>query len=147
MIIHVVDEQIEMLTLKGDYARIPKADLQAVLIHNVVENPIPKVKLSEPLIKLLVSVSMFNENEPRFIGWPVKFVENLVIFYDLTGKTHVVEMEVISKIRPVKLSPNEITMKSTYAPLSPGDLTTECKSIQQGRAAGIRPSRILANQI
>lgn len=146
LIIHIADEQIEMLTLKGDYARIPQSELQAVLIHNVVENPIPKIKLTEPLIRLLVAVSMFDENEPRFIGWPVKFVEDLVIFYDLTGKTHVVEMEVISKIRPVQLSQKEVSMKSTFAPLSLGDLPTDCATAKN-RTSGVRPSRILANQI
>ena len=146
LLVQFQNETVEMLTLQGGSVSIPQSEIQALLIHNVVENPIAQVQLNAELARRLKQVHMFNEDQPRFEGWSVKFVEDLAIFFDLTGKTHVVEISQISKIRPAQQSKKVFQMKSQAVQLSIGDLSTSCENLRK-RTSGVRPSRILSNQI
>lgn len=150
LILGITPTQVEMLGLDGQYSTIERENLRHLAIYNTVDNPIGRIEDHPRLRQLLVEIYVRNSDEPSFIGWPVKFVENLVIFFDLRGKTHVFELFKIRKIRPFK-GAHIPAKKLAHDPvkLSYVSWVSDCQLPGKGEARGnrVRPTRMLGDQI
>lgn len=98
IVIGTDSKQFEVLTLQGTYTSIPRQTTKHILTYNVNDNPIPAIKLDVNLIDRLRAVYVNSDQTALFVGWPNRFVDNLVIFFDTAGKTYLLEMEKIVKI-------------------------------------------------
>lgn len=146
--IYVDSEYIQFLSEDGREHIIPRSKVNFVIIHNTFENPIRKVTMTPTVRERLKRVFVSSNKTPTFEGWPVKFIDNLVIFFDTTGKYHVLELEKIQRIRDFKnTSIKSFDLKSAPSVLSYGDSIGSCTKQLQSRKNGIIPTRILGDKI
>lgn len=146
--IYVDSEYIQFLSEDGREHRIPRDKVNFIIIHNTFENPISKINLTPTVEQRLKRVFVSSNRTPTFEGWPVKFIDNLVIFFDTTGKYHVVELEKIQRIRDFnKTNMKSFALKGAPANLSYGDSIGSCTQQLQSRKNGIIPTRILGDKI
>ena len=80
--------QIYMLNLGGNMTSIDQDDVQLALVYNIHDNPIKVVDLNSELGGLLREVKLSDEEQTHFIGWPIKFIDQIIVFFDIDGKTH-----------------------------------------------------------
>jgi hypothetical protein len=148
LIIGMDSSRIDVLTLKGQYKSVLQDDLRYLAIYNTIDNPIEKLSSHPRLARALLEVYVDDQKSPLFIGWPVKFVENLVIFYDLQGKSHVFELYKIRKLRPYF----EESIKSDRLEFQPVSLSykswvTQCQLPESKAGEFVRPTRVIGDQI
>lgn len=149
LIVDVTEDNVVFLTLEGQSKRLPRDDVRFLVIHNTLENPVRTITLDDDLKSRLRAIYLEDSSEPVFYGWAVRFVEDLVIFYDLKGKTYVLEMYNIRKIRPAgEGKKGRRRLKGTSVQLRLGDVSSHCSNVRQSEAkGGLRPTRILGDQI
>lgn len=145
VIVGADEKNVQMIDLKGQAKKIQQDNIKFVLIHNTLENPIDRIKLNEDLRISLNQIYIKGQRDPLFTGWAVRFIENLVLFYDIRGNSHALELYQISKIRPVE---HKIYNKPTrYLPvrLHMGSVADQCGL--KNSAKSIRPTRILGDKV
>lgn len=150
LILGVTDTQIELLGLGGQFSTLERDDVKHLAIYNTVDNPVVQIEDHPRLRERLLEIYVRNTDEPTFVGWPVKFVENLVIFFDIRGKTHVSELFKIRKIRPYrgpKLSSQ--TLSHSLVRLSYASIVTDCNlpGKDEAKSDRVRATRMLGDQI
>jgi hypothetical protein len=147
LLINIKDENLSVLSLTGKSAQIAQKDIEFLIIHNTVENPITQLNLDENSKENLREIYLGDTEKPDFVGWAIKFVEDLVIFYDLTGKVHVLEIYNIAKIRPAQVKNAEsFHLSGVHEQIHLGDVASRCPELAQSNS-GLRPSRILGDKI
>ena len=77
--------KVAMLLSKGNYKEINRAEIRHILVYNLVDNPISQIHLIQPLTERIKEIYLSGSDEPSLIGWPVQFVEEFVVFYDIQG--------------------------------------------------------------
>lgn len=153
LILGVTQEQVEMLTLEGEYRQIQRDDLRYLAVYNTIDNPIEKLKNNPRLDEMLLKIYVDDQREPSFVGWPVKFVEDLVIFFDINGKSHVFELYKIRRIRPYgKKSLKSLQLSFQPVVLSYESWVSQCslpdiKEKAKVKKEIVRPTRMLGDQI
>ena len=106
LIIDINEDTLSTLDLDGQLKTINRKNIEFLIVHNTLENPFNKIKLNAFTKSKLLSIYVGGSVKPMFIGWAVKFIEDLVIFFDIKGSTHVVELSRITKIRPLSANIN-----------------------------------------
>ena len=89
------ERRIYMLNVDGRLSSIGQDDVRLILVYNIHDNPIPMVDLNSELGSLLREVELSDVEKTNFIGWPIKFIDQVIIFFDIDGKTHLVDLEKI----------------------------------------------------
>lgn len=146
VLVHVDDTRVQLITMAGGHASIPIDSVRVLAIHKVLENPLPQITMDEPLRLLAREVRTGHDRSAGFVGWPVGFYDQLVIFFDTEGRSHVLEPQDIRSIRSVSnLAP--VLRPGTHAP-AVLDFPPELFLCPLPRAeAGLRPSRVLGDGI
>ena len=101
------ERRIYMLNVDGGLSSIDQDDVQLALVYNIHENPIRTVDLSSELGGLLREVKLSDEEQTHFLGWPIKFIDQMIIFFDIDGKTHLVDLEKIKNFSAPELPFNK----------------------------------------
>lgn len=141
-------EKIQLLDEKGREHLISRDKVNFIVIHNTFENPISQVNVTPSLQNKLKKVYVGTTKKPVFSGWPIKFIDDLVIFFDTKGKTHVIQLNKILRLRPVlELSKKRLSLKSQSPALSYGDAIGACQKEIKDSKRGIIPTRILGDKI
>ncbi len=149
IIVNTEEGELTLLTLEGRSKKLSLKNVSFVVIHNTVDNPIRKIKYDEKLISNLRAVYLKDKRRPLFLGWPVKFVENLVIFYDTRGRAQVFELDKITKIDYVSNVKNQNQLESYEKPsLNLGDEVSHCASAKGvSSSKGIHSTRVYGDKI
>lgn len=136
-----------VLTLEGGEKRVAIDQVQAVYIYSYINNPVPKIDAGPALLGSLKRVWV-DENDV-FTGWPIRFVESLVMFIDTSGKQHVHELNSITRIRPAEndLQLHTQGLVSSPVSLSFRDLSAQCPNLPAGTSQSSRPMRVLSDPI
>ena len=148
-----VDEQSAiLLKLDGHEEVVNLADVQGVYIFSYVTNPVANISAGANLLSTLKQVTV--DENPPFYGWPVRFVESLVMFVDIHGKQHVHEMSSITRLRPALKSggweKTEYQASGlSFAPLALSfkDLSAQCPNLPSGSMQANRPMRVLSDPV
>ncbi|MBF0236433.1 MAG: hypothetical protein HQM12_01910 [SAR324 cluster bacterium] len=148
-IINVDDQTIHLLTLEGRYDKLPAHELNHVLIYNLISNPVSQIDLSGGAADFLRSVSINGDQKANFTGWPIRFIENWVVFYDLEGKTFFMDIQKIVKISTPEIIPQSPVTVSNYESvhLGVGQNLPECAAQHPEHDAETRPTRMISDQI
>jgi hypothetical protein len=146
VLVRVDDTQAQLITMQGSHASVPIDSVRVLAIHKVLENPLPQMTIDDPLRALAREVRTGNAPSAGFVGWPVGFYDQLVIFFDTDGRSHVLEPQDIRSMRAVRvLAPSLRPPTSAPAPL---DFPPELFLCPLPRAEnGLRPSRVLGDGI
>jgi len=146
VLVRVDDASVHFITLDGEHAALPVEAVALVVIHKVLENPLSRIALGEQLRALARHIRTGSDAAGGFTGWPVGFYDQLVIFFDTEGRSHVLEPQDIRGVQPVRTMPAEIR-PVVFAKVAL-DFPPELLLCGLPRAeSGIRPSRVLGDRI
>ena len=152
-IINVDDGRVRLLNLDGHYEEVMSIDVKTILVYNLVSNPLASIHLDPRLNAELRDVTFGEGANDHFRGWPIRFIDSLVMFYDEQGKTHVYELDSLRQIRPVTTE-GERELKTSTSVSQELDLqlsSWKCSHVKDvaspGGGALVRPTRILADEI
>ena len=144
------DKLIYMLNVDGRLSTIDQDDVQFALVYNIHDNPIRTIDLSSGIGGLLREVKLSDEEQTHFIGWPIKFIDQIIVFFDIDGKTHLVDLEKIKNFsateRPFNKRKEINNAKPTRFGL--GASFSQCKKndVEDG-VEKVEPTRMLGDRI
>ena len=146
VLVRVDETRVHFITLEGAYETLPVEAVAWVVIHKVLENPLSRIALSDPLRALARHIRTGNDDASGFVGWPVGFYDQLVIFFDTEGRSHVLEPQDIRGVQPMRSALAELR-PTTFAKVAL-DFPPELLLCGLPRAqSGLRPSRVLGDRI
>ena len=147
LIVQANRNEVAMLTTSGEFSQWKRRNIRHVLVYNVLNNPIPSISMQRPLEARVRSVELSGEERLRFTGWPIRFFENLIVFYDIEGKTHIEEIERIRSIsKPIDLPKNIPITTHEKIQFGLGNNLPECPQPRQSGEVTL-PTRMLSDQI
>ena len=154
LVVRMSEENVVVWQLNGRFKKISREAIKNILIFNVADNPFSKVSGSRMGRSLLRKVFVGEDlKKPLLIGWPYKFVEELVFYYALKGRIYVIDMAQIKLIE--KLGPKD-QLKVRRPPRTPVVLSLEnylphCtqKKVKRGKRnkKSLQPDRIISGKI
>lgn len=148
MVIYVSEETVETLGLNGQFTSFPIEDIDSVYVFNIIENPFAQFDIDPRALKRLKAIYLDDSTQPQTIAFPVRFIEDLVLFYSIDGKSPVHRLEDIFKLRPAPAS--ALGIHRTANSRNPGfeftDQAAHCASPPPSPQA-IKPTRVLADKI
>jgi len=148
LIINVDQLTVKMMNLEGQYVEVNRDTLNAILVYTTLQNPISKIEFNQGNTSLLKRIYLENTDAPAFTGWPIRFVEALVEFYDLNGESHLVEMDSIFKMESFTQNGIESKLLPNYQEAHFGiqDTLSNCQQKSDSEEP-IYPVRIMADKI
>ena len=149
LIFDVDDDEIQLLEKNGSFQVLPKKEIRSVLIFNTVENPIPRIDFPNNLKVPPRKVTVQGNPDFSFIGWPIRFFEELIVFYDINGKTHLVNLEQMKGFESVESinSSSEILLQHTPYKFGFGNNMPECQITVEKTTETVQPTRMLSDKI
>lgn len=145
IIVHVENKEVELINLKGELEVIDQERIETVYVFNLIDNPIEKVVVEPRLARRLRAIYTEDSREPRALAFPVRFIEDLIVFYSLDGKSHVYTFADLFKVRP---APNNAV--GTHKPVFYRPSTFEFASQSAkcpGSSGTAKATRVLADKI
>ncbi len=144
VVVAVDDEQVRLIGLDGTSQIRRRDDITSVVLHKAVDNPIPAVALDGALRSVLYDVYLSSSDPPAFTGWAVQFIEELVVFFDLQGRTHVLSLEDIHSMREPDVPAMAVMPHAPVTLHFPADYV-ECQNL--ANSGGVPPSRIIGDRV
>lgn len=148
VIVSVEQGEVEFVDLDGHYQKLSQSSIDSVYVYNVIDNPIASFQIDPPLLQRLKAVYIEDSDQPRTLAFPVRFIEDLVIFYSIDGRTHVHTFADIYKLRPAPESALGVhrphAVKRTSFEFS--DQSGRCAGAQV-ITGGVKPTRVLSDKI
>lgn len=147
VIVDVDDAKIHLLSVEGQYRSVTRADISYVLVYNTVTNPIGSITLGTELKVLLRDVYIGTIEKPTLTGWPIQFIEDLVVFFDIEGKQNLIDQDKLLAIRAPegKLAPVVKVANSKPQAFSFGTNLPQCP--EKVDAGAVQPTRMLSDKI
>lgn len=152
--ISVNEIEVKLISLDGQVHTIAVNDIDTIFTYGRKINPFAQFNLQNESYQHLKEVYFdLSQDQPDVIGWAVKFVEDLVFFYSLQGKMHVLSIDQIGKIRPYHDVQKILSLDYQPVQLEVSDYLVKCnfKSITNDAITipitTLRPVRILSDQI
>lgn len=149
LIVYADPQQVELLGLDGRLQRIDRARVRHILVYNSLENPIPEIHLEGRLAENLREIRLKHQGAPAFSGWPIRFEEELVVYYDTEGKTSLVAIDQIVSIQRPETVDGELKPQSVLpVTLALGPGLGQCRDLESPSAnERLYPTRVIGNQI
>jgi hypothetical protein len=147
ILLRVDDTWLRFIGLDGTPQALPREAVSAIVTHRTLENPLARITLLGENRLLMRDVWLGRDRQPSFTGWTVGFFENLVVFLDIDGTTHVLDREDIGRIRPLRRPvPGEVRPR-VFAPADLGipDGLVTCPTTEL--RGGLRPTRVIGDRI
>ncbi len=144
------ERRIYMLNVDGRLSSIGQDDVRLILVYNIHDNPIPMVDLNSELGSLLREVELSDVEKTNFIGWPIKFIDQVIIFFDIDGKTHLVDLE---KIKNFSVPEQPFNKRKEISNAKPtqfglGNSLSQCKKKDaEDGVKMVEPTRMLGDRI
>ncbi len=148
LIIEADRDGIDLMDLQGRPQRLDRTEIKSLTIFNTIENPIGQIQLDGKNLDRLREISIDSQDQPYITGWPVRFVEDLVIFYDVNGKTFVLNFDRMTRVRKISKSIGEtLNPKASSINLEMTESLGQCSTPSPGSGPLIRPTRIISDKI
>lgn len=149
LIINTDNSSVYMLNLEGKLSVVDRSETDLILVYNIHDNPIKSLDLNSGIEELLREVHVDDVEKTHFIGWPIRFLENLIIFFDIEGKTHLVDIAKIATFsRPANfILKQKTTAKYKLSDFGLGGNLPECKSTKASFGKPTDPTRMISDKI
>ena len=140
------DDTYHILSVDGSLANLHVDDFKGVLIYNVINPPLRTLSLGKEYIDKIVTLSIQSEGKiDTFSGFPIQFIEDLVLFLGIDGSVRVHKIDSILKIRPFKGKKVALSKKNFNLSIRSAGYMQSCQN--SGRKGLLRPNRILIDKI
>ena len=117
-----------------------------VLVYNFLNPPLKKIRIKKNKLKNIIT--LFIQSEGRvdvFSGFPLQFIEDLIVFLGVDGSVRVHKMDSILKIRPFRGKKLKRSGKNIRLNIQSKGYMQSC--VGAGREGYLRPNRILVDKI
>jgi hypothetical protein len=129
--------------------KVKRGEIELILVYNIHNNPIKSLDLINDAEDYLREVKIDDTELTQFVGWPIKFFEDLIVFFDIQGKLHLVDIKKISYFSyPQKIN------KSVKEPLNYekvdfglGWTLPQCKRQKLKASKYADPTRVISDHI
>ncbi len=144
---HVNETRVLLIELSGQTAAVQRQDVNSLVLHNLLENPLPVIEVNQELKKYMRDVWVGDDGNATFSGWATGFFDDLLIFADIDGKTHIVDPEDVSRMRGSALAAgsHKPAVHASTALAFPPELVPCAKAPPV--AGSLPPSRVVADRI
>ena len=145
-------DNFSLWKLDGEIITLRRKDIGSVLAFDTMKNPYSSKKSSSGLRPFLRKVA-FGKGESResIIGWPYKFVEDLVFYISVENKKYVLSMGQISSIEKLEsdISIDNSRERATAVRLDLAPHLPHCFSEKKKkkRTDYLRPTRTITDKI
>jgi hypothetical protein len=149
LIIHVNENAVYQINIEGKLVVTDRSGIEHILVYNTIANPFSYLDLDSGLVSYIREVKVSSDDEHRFIGWPIRFLEDLIVFFDLDGRTHLVQTDTVQKFStPVYegLSKKKISDFHRTS-FGFGRNLPACSEKASSSISLVQPTRMLSNQI
>jgi len=148
ILVHVGAETVAMVDLDGAFVLRRRDEIAGIAVHKTLENPLAQIALSDPLRDHLRDVWVGDDAQPTFTGWTTAFFDDLFLYFDLDGQTHVLDPEEIRRIRRSEVA-GPAARPRTHAPVQLAFPTevVPCGGGGAVTADSVLPSRVIADRI
>lgn len=143
--VNVKDRDIDIINLQGQHERLNADAIETLYIFNVIDNPISTIQVDEDALKYLRAVYTDDSPEPRALAFPARFIEDLVVFFSLDGKSHVYTFADIYKIRPAS-SASLGSHKPAFQKATTFDFSSQSGKCEASPGV-VKATRVLADKI
>lgn len=147
LIVNADSEQLYILSIDGSFKKVKRDSINYILVYNTVNNPIAQVDLKGELRGLLRDVHLTSFERPTLIGWPIQFIEELVVFFDVEGKSNLIDQDKLFAIKPTSMEGGGLARieNSEKMEFGYGRNLPECQS--KTNANAIPPTRMISDKI
>jgi|GEM_PF-6220345 len=140
------ESNYSFLTVKGAYKQFEESDIKGVLVYNFVSPPISQIKVNKATTSKLKVLTVSNEGEVNsFSGFPIQFIEDLVVFLGSDGAVRVYKLDRVQKIRPAQALKAKLKKSVAKLDIKSSGYIQSC--LKSGKNGNIRPNRILVDAI
>jgi len=150
VILSVDQTTVNLIDFQGQVHSVDINDIDTIFTYGHKVNPFSQFNLNNESYPFLKEVYFdINQDKPDLVGWPVKFIEDLVFFYSLDAKIYVLSIEQIGKLRPYRGERKTLALEYQPVYLEVSDYLEKCqfKTSADHKAIVLRPVRILSDQI
>lgn len=148
VLVRVTAETVSLVDLDGRYVEWRSDRIAGIAIHKTLENPLAEIAVTGGLETFLRDVWVGDDKEATFTGWTSAFFDDLFLYFDLEGQTHVLDPEDIRRIRSARMRTTHVRPR-THAPAQlafPSEIVP-CGSTEVPPADTVLPSRMIADRI
>ena len=138
--------------LDGKMISLAREKIDSVLVFDTSQNPYHANKSSPKLRPFLRQVEFgHGSTQEKIVGWPYKFVEDLIFYISTENKNYVLSLKQIKSIRKLSTIDRIPRAKTKVFPvnldLSP--YLSHCFQAKKGRrrATPLRPTRMISDKI
>ena len=150
LVVNADENDVFLLNIKGNLSKVKREKIELILVYNIHDNPIKKIDLKNGAGDYLREVRVDDTEKTEFVGWPIKFYEDLIVFFDIQGKLHLVDIEkILSFSFPEEINESGKELKNfEKVVFSLGWALTQCKR-QNLKSANKRvdPTRVISDHI
>ncbi len=147
VLVHVDENRVLLVDLSGRLASVTRDEIHSLVLHNLLENPLSGITVDSRLKRFLRDVWVGDDDKVSFTGWATNFFDDLLIFADIDGKTHVVDPADVSKMVDASIGEGRLT-PSVHAHPNLGYPPEMVPCAKQTPAVGsLPPSRVIADRI
>jgi len=149
ILVNVGAETVSMVDLDGAFVVRRRDEIAGITVHKTLENPLAHIALSDDLRGYLRDVWVGDDAQPSFTGWTTAFFDDLFLYFDLQGQTHVLDPEEIRRIRRSDVAGPAVSPK-VHAPVQlafPAEVVPCGSATGQVTADSVLPSRVIADRI
>ena len=146
--VRVSEMELFLWKLDGTMEVLHREDIASIFVFNTAKYPFSSMGVSAALRPFLRKVTFGRGEEKKFIGWPYKFVEELVFFLSTKGKDYVLSLDQIQLVENVAAHEkvNFRAKDKTSVKLNLALYLPEClKSNDKG--SFLRPHRVIIDKI
>lgn len=149
LILDVEEDELLLLDTKGESRKLPRQAIETILVYNTVENPLSGIDLRHQHVVLPRKVTIQGEPDFEFAGWPIRFLEDLIVFYDIQGKSHLVNVEQVKRFESASdlNRENPITLKHSSFVFGFGSNMPRCRYLDESESSKVQPTRMLSDRI
>jgi hypothetical protein len=146
ILVEVDETTVAMVDLEGHFVRRERSLIHSAVLHQPLENPLAVIHIDEALGEFLREVWV-EEDKPSFIGWATSFYDDLYIFLDVEGKTHVIEPGDVYKVADASVRAGAHSPRVHAVPKLgfPPEIVPCSKAAPQPDE--LPPSRVIADRI
>ena len=147
LIIAVNHEWIKLINLEGRLTQIPQNNLTHILVYYSLENPLEEIQMQREVINLAREVYTSDSENPSFIGWAVRFMEDQVVFFTTEGSLSLVSIDNINRLERSNQLPG-VQQLGNYKKRGfiLGQGFPDCEP-EEPQPDDLRPIRVLGDQI
>ena len=99
LIVSVDSNFVYLLGVDGKSKKIKKKSIKHILVYNIINNPISTIYIDSTLKNLVKNIYLSDSKDPKLTAFPIRFVEDMIVFYDLGGKSNYINQDSISAIK------------------------------------------------